>query len=67
MILNLVLALVLAQSVAAPPPELTGVLDSELTAGTPWANVSCNKATRAERSVLPEDLAREVRLELHHA
>ena len=59
MILTIVLASVLAQSVAASPPELTGVLDSELTAGTPWANVSCNKATPAERSVLPEDLARE--------
>jgi len=43
----------------AAPPDLTGVLDSELTAGTPWANVSCNKATTVERRVLPEDLARE--------
>ena len=59
MILNLVLASVLAQSVAAPPPELTGVLDAELTAGTPWANVSCNAATTPERRVLPADLARE--------
>jgi thiol-disulfide isomerase/thioredoxin len=59
MILTFVLASVLAQSVAAPPPELTGVLDSELTAGTPWANVSCNEARTVDRSVLPQDLARE--------
>jgi hypothetical protein len=60
LILAIVLASLLAQRVAAPPPpELTGVLDSELTAATPWANVYCNQATTRDRSVLPEDVARE--------
>lgn len=58
-ILAILLASVLAQRMTAPPPELTGVLDSELTGGTPLANVSCNEATTVDRSVLPEDLARE--------
>jgi AhpC/TSA family len=58
MILTFVLAYVLVQSVTAPPPELTGVLDSELTAATPWANVTCNTATPTDRRILPEDIAR---------
>ena len=59
MILNFVLALVLAQSVAAPPPELTGVLDSHLTASTPSVVDFCNEATAEDRSLLPKDLAGE--------
>ena len=58
-----VLLVVLAQAPAAPvPPELTGVLDSRLTAPTPSATVTCTRATKADRLLLPDDSARARRV-----
>ena len=58
-----VLLVVLAQAPAAlVPAELTGVLDSRLTAPTPSATMTCTAATKADRLLLPDDAARARRV-----
>jgi AhpC/TSA family len=53
------LLVVLAQAPVAPvPAELAGVLDPRLTAPAPSAPVVCTSATRADRSLLPDETAR---------
>jgi AhpC/TSA family len=62
MLTGVLLVIVAQTPAAAAPAELTGVLDSRLTAPTPSATVTCTGATKADRLLLPDDAARARRV-----